>query len=375
MGVLEDIEAVDGDEVAVTGLLIDTDVHEGLKGGVEALTPYMPAVWHPFLVKNSPWGKAPLLGLHGALRYAAPTPDVRPEWRESGTRDSHDVELSKKHLFVEEGVTHAILNGGNVRMGSMRQDPELCVALARAYNDWQIENWLDRDRRFLGSVHIVPDEPAVAAAEIDRVAAHPQVVQVFLPTVTDRQFGDPFYHPIYEAALRNDLVVAFHHGGETPTAYGFPRYYVEWHTLAAPQATQSVLNSLIFNGVFDKYPTLTVVLQEGGIAWVPWFMGRADQQFREARSGVPWVKRLPSEHIRENVRFTTQPITDVSPKYLASQIEAFSLERAFMFSTDYPHYDGDSVAVLDGLPDTMRRMIQYENALESIPRLRALVDA
>lgn len=374
MGVLENTEAASSQDGAVAGLLIDTDVHEGMKGGVAALAPYLPPVWHPYLVKDGAWGKAPLLGLHGALRYAAPTPDVRVDWRESGTRDSTDLELSQRHLFVEEGVTHAIINGGSLRMGSMRQDPELCVALARAYNDWQIETWLESDRRFLGSVHIVPDEPAIAAQEIDRVAQHPQIVQVFLPTVTDRQFGSPFYHPIFEAALRNDLVVAFHHGGETPTAYGFPRYYVEWHTLAAPQSTQSVLNSLIFNGVFDKYPTLKVVLQEGGVSWVPWYMGRADQQFREARSGVPWVKKLPSEHIRASVRFTTQPITEVTPKYLASQIEAFSLEQAFMFSTDYPHYDGDSVSVLAGLPEKMLRMIRYENALETFPRLPALVE-
>ena len=47
---------------------------------------------------------------------------------------------------------------------------------------------------------------------------------------------------------------------------------------------------------------------EAGVFWVPWLMRRLDIHYREFRSEIPWVKRLPSEHIRDNVRFATQPI-------------------------------------------------------------------
>ena len=62
---------------------------------------------------------------------------------------------------------------------------EYATALARAYNEWQITEWLDRDDRLRGSVHVAAQDPRSAADEIDRVAAHPQIVQVFLSTLTD----------------------------------------------------------------------------------------------------------------------------------------------------------------------------------------------
>ena len=46
--------------------------------------------------------------------------------------------------------------------------------------------------------------------------------------------------------MRNGLVVALHHSMRTPRPLlGWPRYYIEWHTMAAPQAAQNQLISLI----------------------------------------------------------------------------------------------------------------------------------
>jgi uncharacterized protein len=38
---------------------------------------------------------------------------------------------------------------------------------------------------------------------------------VILPAVAHHVFGRPYYWPIFEAAQRNDLVVAFHQSGGT----------------------------------------------------------------------------------------------------------------------------------------------------------------
>src|SRR5262249_59918509 len=100
------------------------------------------------------------------------------------------------------------------------------------------------------------------------VAENPRMVRVSLPIVSDEEYGDPFYRPIFEAAARNRLAVAFHHGQATRSGVGYPRYYVEWHTLAPPQGSVSQLVSLIANGVFDRYEGLKVVFLETGVAWV-----------------------------------------------------------------------------------------------------------
>ncbi len=350
--------------------LIDTDVHE-LCTGVEDLLPYLDPVWRHHL-EDPGWrwyGSA-----IDPMPYLAPITGTRAEWEGERVGLNHASDLTKtaEHLFVEEGVTTAILNGSpSMHFSTMKTDFEFAAALASAYNDWQIAHWLEQDDRFRGSVHVIAHLPELAAREIDRVAEHPGVVQVFLPLINERQYGDPFYRPIFAAAARNDLAVGFHHGSGTTTILGHPRNYIEWHMLAAPQSAMGQLTSLLFNGVFDLFPELKVVLMETGVGWVPWFMGRADQQYREVRTNVPWVKRLPSDHIRDSVRVSTQPITEVTAREFGDLIERHRLERVYLFATDYPHYDADSSTVLDGLPDATRSRIRYENALESFPRLGA----
>jgi predicted TIM-barrel fold metal-dependent hydrolase len=351
-------------------MLIDTDVHEYMKNGAIDLVPYIDPHWQRYLDKSGGLGS----GIGERSGYVMPiTPNTaREDWTlEDGTAGT-DLDAMRAHLFDEEEVSVAILNG-LFHMSAMGSDYEFAAALAAAYNDWQIENWLDRDPRLRGSVHVVAHDPEVAAREIDRVAAHPQIVQVFLPTVTNREYGDPFYRPILEAAVRNELVVALHHGAHTQTVLGQPRYFIEWHTVAAPQANMNQLLSLICNGAFDRYPELKVVILETGVAWVPWFMWRLDENYRELKANVPWLKRLPSEHMRDSVRVSTQPMSEVTPEIFLRLVEMADTDRMYVFSSDYPHWDADSITPLlpPSLPQELRDRIRYRNALETYPRLAA----
>jgi predicted TIM-barrel fold metal-dependent hydrolase len=349
-------------------LLVDTDVHEYLRSG-EDLLPYLSAHWQRYLTQYG-WNHATF---PTALPYVPPSDSGvmgRGNWVLPDGTMGTDLDALRRHLFDEECVSHAILDGF-FHVSAQRGQYEFTAALAAAYNDWQIEHWLDKEPRLFGSVHVVADDPAAAAREIDRVAAHPQIVQVFLPTVADRQYGDPAYRPIFEAAVRNDLVVALHHGPHTPTLFGYPRYYIEFHTLAAPQAGIGQLTSIVCNGLFDRYEDLKVVLLETGVAWVPWFMWRLDQQYRELRIEVPWVKRMPSTHLRERVRIATQPMSDVKAVDFVRLVEMTESEEMFVFSSDYPHYDADSIerVMSPAIPEGLRRRVRYQNALETFPRL------
>jgi uncharacterized protein len=355
----------DGTHDIAATTLVDTDVHEGI-ASLGLLSDYLSPHWQRYL--NGGWMGPP------ATPYAPQVPNKagsRLEWElEDGTAGT-SIEAMRKQLFEGEGVSIAILNGF-FHVGSMRVQDEFAVALASAYNDWQIENWLDRDDRLRGSVHVAAQDPQAAVREIDRVATHPQIVQVFLPTVTDRGYGHPSFFPIYEAAVRNDLAVTFHHCSATETVLGMPHHYIEWHTAAAPQAAQGQIISMIMGGVFDKFPELMAIFLETGVAWVPWLMWRMDHNHREARSEVPWVKRTPSAHMRDHVRIATQPLADITAGQFKQLVEMSESERMFVFATDYPHYDSDSAsAALPGtLPEDLRQRVRYKNAFESFPRLR-----
>lgn len=351
-------------------MLIDTDVHEYMHSKLELL-PHLTDYWKHYLTTYT-IDRGPNIGSDYPYAAVVDTPG-RAEWMLPRGFMGTDLKAMQSHLFDGESVDIGILNGF-FYPSVMKGNFEFAGALAAAYNDWQIAEWLDKEPRLRGSVHVVAHDPLEAAHEIDRVAQHPQIVQVFLPLVVDRQYGDPMYRPIYEAAVRNDLVVAFHHDGASRTVVGYPRYWIEWHSLAPPQCAQGQLASLIFNGTFDAFPELKVVLLETGTAWLPWFMRRLDGQYRELRLEVPWVKRLPSDHVRDHVRLSTQPMSDITPREFVQLVEESQIDRVFMFSTDYPHFDADSaedVLPTNSIPAAILERVRYRNALETYPRLTA----
>ena len=52
------------------------------------------------------------------------------------------------------------------------------------------------------------------------------------------------------------------------------------------------------------------MLIEGGFAWVPTLGWRLDAHWAKMRDEVPHVKRQPSEYMRTNLWFATQPVEE-----------------------------------------------------------------
>src|SRR5262249_18410145 len=115
------------------------------------------------------------------------------------------------------------------------------------------------------------------------------------------------YWPIYAAAERAGLPIAFHPaaigGGHASSGAGAPTYYLEEHNTFGT-IMQAVLTSLIFEGVFERFPRLKVVAVEGGFTWAPSLAWRTDKHWSRLRVEVPHVTRPPSEYLRQNVWFT-----------------------------------------------------------------------
>jgi len=115
-------------------------------------------------------------------------------------------------------------------------NPDAAIAFARAFNEWQIAEWLDKDSRLRASIVVPIQLPEEARKEIDRVGNHPGFVQVALPVRTDRPLGSRLYHPVWEAIARHNLVAGIQFGGvpgNPPTPSGWPSYFYEEYVGAA----------------------------------------------------------------------------------------------------------------------------------------------
>lgn len=330
--------------------IIDTDIHTSYIP--DQVAEYLQEPFRSrFLNGNRGPGVQGYWNPGGVIRADAVTDD--------GDRIGGRPDLLAKHFFDEENIEYGILNPeGGIHIG-VSPDLDYSAALLSAINDHMINDWLPVDPRFRLSISVGPNDPVAAAAEIRRVGRTPGVVQVLMGSGARIAYGQRFYHPIYEAAQEVGIPVAIHPGNEGvgitgPTsAAGYASTYFEWHS-GLVTSYISHLISLVNEGVFVRYPELMFVLIEGGVSWLPPMMWRMDKNWKALRMTVPWLTEPPSEMISRHIRLTTQPIEEPeNPRHLAQMLEMFDYGSMLMFSSDFPHWDGDT-------PDFAARFIPKE---------------
>jgi predicted TIM-barrel fold metal-dependent hydrolase len=148
----------------------------------------------------------------------------------------------------------------------------------------------------------------------------------------------------------------------------------------APQLSpQLLLGALVFDGVLERHPKLTVIVEELGISWLPHLLavldsavGRSkndqlsDGKLRPDYAGSAYRLPLaPSEYLRRQVRVTPLVATELLLPTLNLAPEMLC------FSSDYPHVEGtaQAVAICDrqlGDLDLSRRAAFYQGVGELI---------
>jgi predicted TIM-barrel fold metal-dependent hydrolase len=343
----------------LTPALIDCDVHN-VVGPIQTLEPYLSDHWREVIATS---------------QFAGPTDQAHPPNLATSRRDDLDgvgdgapgrnLGTVREQLLDPLGVDCAILSC-DYGVESVR-NPDAATALAAAVNDWQIERWLEPEPRLRAAIVVAGQQPAAATAEIERVAAHPQFVAVYLPVRSAIPYGNRAWWPVLEAAGAHGLVVELHFGGSSgtpPTASGWPTSWLEEYADMA-SAFSSQLTSLIAEGAFDRVPELRVSLIESGFAWLPGFLWRFDKGWRGLRREIPWTRRLPSEYVREHVRVALQPVDGpADPEQLLRVVDQLQSDHLLMFSSDYPHrHSSEGLAAIPaGLPDSLTDRLRAANA-------------
>ena len=342
---------------------IDCDVHPTVPS-MKVLLPYLDEHWQEAMVERE-------VNLE-SQSYPPNAPlTARPDWRDRDGRAATAPGPLCEVVLDRWRAEHAILNCLYGVQLVMNED--MAVALARALNDWIAAEWLDRDARLRASIVLPLQSVERAVDEIERRARDPRFVQVLVLAMGEVPLGRRQLWPIYAAAERHNLPLAIHAGSayrHPVTSLGWTSHYIEDYS-AQSLGFQSQIASLVTEGVFQKFPRLTVVLLESGVTWLPAFVWRLAKFWRGVRSEVPWVDRSPAEIVRDHVRLTVQPLDAPADQAMITRvIEHLRSDAMLLYASDYPHwqFDGDDVMPA-GLPAGIRRKLMVDNPLATYPRL------
>ena len=321
--------------------IVDCDIHPAFSSPAE-LGKFLPERWRKHLANYGV--RMPNQPTVNVVPYPrmAPGHGMRMDsWPPRGGFPASDLEFMREQLLDACGIEFGILQP--LSAGSMATNLEFGAAMTNAVNEWQLEKWTRQDQRLKAAICIPQEDAAASVVAIERYAKDHDFVHIAIPTRTMEPFGRKRYWPIFEAAEQWNLPICMHPpatGYHCNTPTGWVSYYIEEH-VAFAHPPQTIITSMIMEGVFERFPGLKIVLVEGGFAWVPPLAWRLDKLWNTMRDEVPQVKRPPSEYLSEHFWFTTQPVEESErPSDLFDTIGWIGAER-LMFSTDYPHWDFD----------------------------------
>ena len=300
----------------------------------------------------------------------------------------HDSTAAERVAWMDAvGIDHCLVNPGAwwqmlEYIGDDRSEG------VRRCNDFLAEKLGDRADRLHGVAVVDFRDLKEGAAELERARARGHRA-FFLYTVEGKPPGAvPPGHPdwdvVWSAAVDLGMIASIHVGNTAADFTGWAD--IGWVLpngagvgglvrLANTQrihAAQNLLVSMLYGGVFNRHPNLTVVLEEMKVGWLPSFVDIVTRQSMSNPGLGDWPFDVSGgDMIRRNVKFTPLPgFGDVE----ALDVVAALPEMA-MFSSDYPHQEGNADPInlygepLGAIDAGLRERFLGGNAVDAFARM------
>lgn len=265
-------------------------------------------------------------------------------------------------------------------------DIDLAIGAARAHNRAMVE-FCSVDDRLLSTLY-------VPLADLDRAAQLADEAIGMGASALLVASGCPPGHspshvgldPVWRAASEARVPIVFHVGGTAalidpsyfrnglpvpPDFHGGAENFRSVDYMGIPVPPAQTLATMIFDGVFDRFPDLRVGVIEQGAIWVPSWMRQMEAAFDAFVRHEDRLQRLsmrPAEYVRRQIRFTPYPTEDVG--WIIEQAGP----EVCLFSSDYPHVEGGrrpierfeaSLGATPGMADDeVRRRFYSENFVD-----------
>jgi predicted TIM-barrel fold metal-dependent hydrolase len=287
----------------------------------------------------------------------------------------------------QDGIDAEVLFALDVRNAAIR-DKSALIAIVQGFNRYMAEEYCAVDPDRLIGAAVLPNvgvEEDIAEMQVcKRLGFKVAWLRTYpsgksFPSAADERF--------WAAALDLDMPLVVHtsfpaHVGsrETPL-FKYPREpegeqrpptdFVQRLARQGPYHTGAVeASQLVVSGVFERFPKLQIYWAENNVGWLPYFYEQMDHEYTvnrfwaERHLGLPRLKRLPSEYLREHAYWGF--FEDHVGVRLRHEV---GVDR-MMWSTDFPHVVTrwpQSLEFLEsqmrGVPEDERRKMVALNAV------------
>jgi predicted TIM-barrel fold metal-dependent hydrolase len=254
---------------------------------------------------------------------------------------------------------------GGQLLGREFRDPELLAACCRAYNDWSAEYCRAAPRRLRWAAMLPVQAVDLAIEEARRVGDTAVGYYVRPNPIAGRNLYHPDYDPLWREIERLGKPICIHDSGSPhlPSFGDRMDTHTTGHMMAHPFEAMTAMMSMIWYGVYERFPRLRVVHVEADAGWLPYWLQRMEQHWEfSGNAEHDYLTMPPTAYFKRNVVVACRGDEMTLPS-----VVALVGDDNVVFNTDYPHPDGTWPWGMERLeaqpiPETAKRKIMWDNA-------------
>lgn len=279
--------------------------------------------------------------------------DIRVGCREITDPDARLADMDR--LGIEVQVVYPTLF-----LVYLTDDAELDVALCRAYNRFMAQACVKSKNR-LRWVAVPPLRSIEESVKEIKTAKGNGAVGVFFRGIEgNRTLDNPYFFPVYQAAMDVDLPICIHTGSGTPeiTAMFDLERNRQWSHSGFPPL--HAFRDLVLNQIPDMFPHLRFGFIEASASWIPFLVHKLKRD-NTKRWKPSWKSAVD---LFEDCRFFVACEADEDINYLAQYTGVGHL----LTGSDYGHNDPAEQAHLitsmrsrEDIPASLTEKILCEN--------------
>ncbi|HEX2630035.1 MAG TPA: amidohydrolase family protein [Chitinophagaceae bacterium] len=237
---------------------------------------------------------------------------------------------------------------------------------SRFFNDHIAATVSQQPKRFIGIGTVPLQDIDLSIREMERC-----VKELGMPgleigsNINGKNLSDPSFFPFYEAAEKLNCAL-FIHPWEMMGEDQMQRYWLPW-LVGMPAETSRAICSMIFGGVFTRFPKLRVAFAHGGGSF-PFTIGRIEHGFTVRPDLVAIDNNINPRHYIG--KFWVDSLVH-DPKAMDFLIDTMGADHICLGS-DYPfplgeHHPGQLIET-QPYPEQVKEKLLFKNALNWLGR-------